>query len=102
MRFVNSHHMAITTPDFARLRAFYVETLGLPVVGGFPGQDIVCIRAGGIAIELIGESAPPAERVNRAGWNHLAWEVEDVDASHAELTALGVAFRTPPEDFPSE
>ena len=30
------HHVAISTTAFGRLRAFYVETLGQPDVGGFP------------------------------------------------------------------
>jgi glyoxylase I family protein len=101
MRIVGTHHVAITTRHFARLREFYVETMGLPVVGGFPGHDIVFIGAGSTPIDLIGEDVPP-DGANAGGWNHLAWEVEDVDATYAELSARGVPFSALPEDFPPE
>ena len=103
MRIIGTHHVAISTPDLARLRAFYVETLGLPVLGGFTGQDIIFVGSGGMAIEIIGEGTPGLARpdgFDRRGWQHLAWQVEDVDAAYAELSARGIAFRVPPEDFP--
>ena len=101
MRILNTHHVAISTHNFARLREFYVETLGLPVVGGFDGHDIVFIEAGNTTIELIGEESPAAGR-GGIGWHHLAWEVETVDESYAELSARGVPFHVLPEDFPPE
>jgi catechol 2,3-dioxygenase-like lactoylglutathione lyase family enzyme len=105
VQIVGAHHVAISTTDLARLRAFYVETLGLPVVGGFPEHGIVFVQAGGIQIEIVGEETPgdrPAEGFERRGWQHLAWEVADVDAAYADLTARGIAFRVPPEDFPPD
>ena len=35
----------------------------------------------------------------RRGWQHLAWEVQNVDAAYADLVARGVAGHSPPEDF---
>jgi catechol 2,3-dioxygenase-like lactoylglutathione lyase family enzyme len=112
MQILGTHHLAITTTRFDRLRDFYVGTLGLPVVGGFPEHEIVFIAAGSTAIELIGEppaseagcEAPEADdvRAARRGWHHLAWEVADLDAAFAELVARGVAVHSPPEDFPPE
>jgi glyoxylase I family protein len=101
MHLIGTHHVAISTPHFARLRAFYVEKLGLPVLGGFPGHDILFIAAAGTTIELIGEATPTGP-TGRRGWHHLAWEVEDMDASYAELAARGIPFPVPPEDFPAE
>ena len=101
MRIVSTHHVAISTPNFARLRDFYVGTLGLLVVGGFSGHDILFIGAEGTTIELIGEETP-SDGVCSTGWHHLAWEVEDVDETHAELSARGIPFHVPPEDFPVE
>ena len=101
MHIVSTHHVAISTPHFARLREFYVEKLGLPVVGGFPGHDILFLEAGDTTIELAGD-ASPADEVSRRGWNHLAWEVDDVDETYVELSARGVPFRVLPEDFPAE
>ena len=108
MRILGAHHIGLSTDNFARLRAFYIDTLGLPVIGSFQGRQIVFIEAGGTVIELIGE-APSAEPdvvspagFARRGWQHLAWEVADVDAGYAELAARGIAFQVPPEDFPAE
>jgi glyoxylase I family protein len=100
---LGTHHVAISTNNLARLRACYVETLGLPVLGGFPDRDIVFVGAGGTAIEIVGEATAGAARpagFARRGWQHLAWEVSDVDAAYADLSARGIAFRLPPEDFP--
>jgi catechol 2,3-dioxygenase-like lactoylglutathione lyase family enzyme len=99
------HHVAISTTQFERLRTLYVETLGLPVVGGFPDQEIVFLDAGGVTLELVGEpangQASPAG-FERRGWQHLAWEVEDVDAAYADLLSRGVSGHSPPDDFPPE
>src|SRR5688572_23067393 len=104
MQILGTHHLALTTGRFELLRRFYVEQLGLPVVGGFPRQDIVFIQAGSTAIEIIGEDGPPAacpvDRARRDGWHHLAWEVADVDAAFAELVARGVPVHSSPESFP--
>jgi catechol 2,3-dioxygenase-like lactoylglutathione lyase family enzyme len=104
MRILSTHHVALTTRDFARLRAFYVETLGLPVMGAFAGHNIVFLAAGNTTIELIEEERPAngSDRADGTGWDHLALEVEDVDAAYAELAARGVPFTVAPEDFPPE
>jgi glyoxylase I family protein len=99
------HHVAISTSQFERLRAFYVETLGLAVVGGFPEKQIAFLDAGGTTIEIVGEpntgrTAPVG--FERRGWQHLAWEVDDVDATYADLLARGVAGHSLPEDFPAD
>jgi catechol 2,3-dioxygenase-like lactoylglutathione lyase family enzyme len=101
MRILSTHHVALSTLDLTRLRSFYGETLGLPIVGGFAGHRIVFIDAGGVAIE-VEQEAPSHTGVRRSGWNHMAWEVADVDETYAELSARGVPFHVPPEDFPSE
>jgi catechol 2,3-dioxygenase-like lactoylglutathione lyase family enzyme len=99
------HHIAISTTQFERLRAFYVETLGLAVVGGFPEQQIVFLDAGGFILEIVGEREPGQESLvgfERRGWQHLAWEVEDVDAAYMDLVGRGVVGHVLPEDFPPE
>ncbi|HEX6817390.1 MAG TPA: VOC family protein [Ktedonobacterales bacterium] len=99
MHIRGTHHVALLTKRFAELRAFYVETLGLRVIGGFPGCNIVFLDAGGIAIELIEEEGDGTPGIGR-GWDHLALEVDDVDDAYTELVARGVPFASPPEDFP--
>ena len=48
MRILGTHHVALTTTRFERLRAFYVESLGLPVVGGFRLGGLRAGHAGGM------------------------------------------------------
>jgi catechol 2,3-dioxygenase-like lactoylglutathione lyase family enzyme len=98
MQITGTHHVALCTTDVARLRQFYVETLGLPVVGAFEGHNIVFIGAGSTTIELL-ECAGPA-KAGQGGWDHLALEVADLGAAYDELTARGVVFFVQPEPFP--
>lgn len=100
LRIAATHHVALAAVDFALLRNFYVEVLGLSVVGEFEGHDIAFLDAGSTRIELLGEGA--LARAPGAGWEHLALEVEDVDEACQELTRLGVIFHVAPEDFPPE
>lgn len=100
MEIVSTHHVALKTANFATMRTFYEETLGLPLLGGFPGGRIVFFGAGSTTIELIaaeGQLAPPA-----LGWHHLALEVADTDAAYAELREKGVVFHVEPKSFPAD
>lgn len=100
MQIVGTHHVALVTPNFERMRQFYVDQLGLPVVGAFRGHSIIFIDAGNTAIELIERTAGSAGQAG--GWAHFAFEVEDVDAVYADLRTAGIAFHITPKDFPAE
>lgn len=101
MHVLDTHHVALLTANFERLRDSYVKTLKLSVIGGFVEDCIVFIAAGGVAIEL--EQAAEADGsgplANR-GWRHVALEVANVDAVYRELAERGVAFDLPPVNFP--
>jgi catechol 2,3-dioxygenase-like lactoylglutathione lyase family enzyme len=100
MKIVGTHHIALKTTNFDAMRAFYGETLGLPLVGGFPGGNIVFFSLGDTTVELIradGELAPPV-----LGFHHLAIEVEDTDAAYAELKGLGIVFHVEPKFAPAD
>ena len=96
MAIIKSHHIALRTPDFQRARAFYVETLGFPIKGGIPGKEIVFIDIGGTTIELMQGAAGEGDKRPGCGFIHLAFQVDDVDATYAELAAKGVEFRIKP------
>ncbi len=98
MEIRGTHHMALVTSNFASMRTFYTQTLGLPVVGAFEGHNIIFLQAGDITIELIERAN--ADRIV-GNWEHFCFEVPDVDAAYAELTALGVVFHIEPRDFPT-
>lgn len=100
MQITGTHHVAVCTPNFETLRTFYVETLGLPVVGGFPGRNIIFIDTGSTTIELIERDEPL--QLNRQGFAHFAFQVEDLDAAYADLTAKGIVFHVLPKPFPED
>ena len=90
------HHVAILVKDYQRSRHFYVDLLGLRVVRENwrpQRQDWkLDLAAGDLELELF--SAPEApERLTRPealGLRHLAFRVEDVARTAAELNALGI------------
>ncbi len=98
MEIIGPHHIALLTTNFDQLRAFYVETLGFPVVGAYSDRRIMFIGVGNIAIELIENEQ--AGTGGTGGWGHVAFEVADVDATYAELVGQGIPFHILPKDFP--
>jgi glyoxylase I family protein len=96
--FNGAHHVALYTADFPRLYAFYTEVLGLAEVGRFEGYEIAFLQAGEAAIELCGREHVDEPRGQ--GWNHLAFEVADLNAAMAALAARGVGFLSGPTEFP--
>lgn len=100
MHVTGTHHVALVTKDLARLRDFYVNTLGLPQLGAFPGGRVIFIGAGSTAIELLARDEWTDS--DAGNWQHLAFEVASVDATYAELTGKGIAFHVEPKNVPDE
>ncbi len=100
MRVTGTHHVALATANLERLRAFYVETLGLPQVGAFPGGRVIFIEAGSTTIEMV--TRDNWVNSDAGNWQHLAFQVESVDDTYAELSALGIAFHVEPKDVPAD
>ena len=91
--------------DVASAKEFYVKVFGLPVV--FETDDSAVFRFGGTLVNLLkATSAPeliePARVAPReAGARmQLTIEVDDVDATCAELAARGVKLLNGPMDRP--
>ncbi|WP_404339928.1 VOC family protein [Sphingomonas sp. MMS12-HWE2-04] len=90
------HHIAVICSDYARSKAFYVETLGLPVIREVFREERnswKCdLDAGNAQIELFSFPAPPprVSHPEAAGLRHLAFTVADLDAELARLHAHGV------------
>jgi len=99
MRSTHTHHVALLTANFERIRAFYTDVLGFPVRGEFPGHNIVFVDVGSTTIEIVEDTGAPSVR-EAGGWGHLALEVVDVDATFAELSAQGIQFHVQPKNFP--
>lgn len=96
MAILRSHHIALRSPNYARTKPFYTETLGFPIVGQIPGKEIVFIDIGGTTIELMAAPAEAESPHPTSGLTHLAFEVDDVDATYATLAAKGVPFHIMP------
>jgi len=73
-------------------------------VTGVPGANIWMIKlkaADGVSIELLqylSHAQPVPDRVNAydVGCNHVALQVDDIDALHEKLKAAGISFNAPP------
>jgi catechol 2,3-dioxygenase-like lactoylglutathione lyase family enzyme len=75
----------VAATDLSRARAFYEQTLGLPVV---EHHDFACVLdAHGTMLRV---TAVP--RVAQPGYTVLGWRVGDIAASVRELAARGVIF----------
>lgn len=92
------HHVAIICSDYARSRRFYVETLGLRVVSEHYRAERRSYKLNlalpdGVEIELFSFPDPPARvtRPEACGLRHLAFAVNDLDGTIAELGRRGVS-----------
>jgi len=75
----------VAATDLGRARAFYEQTLGLPVV---EQHDFACVLdANGTTLRV---TAVP--EVARPGYTVLGWRVGDIASSVRDLAARGVTF----------
>jgi glyoxylase I family protein len=88
-------HFAIYAANSPALKDFYVQALGMKLAhesGGDPPGYFLADDEG-MALEIIGR--PPGEsNVNQRWVCHVAFWVEDVAASRAELERRGIVFET--------
>ena len=70
--------------DFKRMRAFYHETLGLPIA--YENPHFADLRAGGCSIALHAEREP---HTRSDSW-HMEFLVKDIDAVVTELSRRGI------------
>ena len=73
MNVTRAHHIALFTGNFDRLKQFYVETIGLPQIGSFPGGKTIFLQLGDTAVELIERA--DWQSSEQGGWQHLALEI---------------------------
>lgn len=113
------HHIAISVPDIARAREFYIDLLGAveevepikwrenPFIDAIVGlkdsaaSQFMC-RLGNTHFEVFEyanpRSAPqePDRGVNNFGYTHFALQVDDIAACCARLKAAGVRLHAEP------
>jgi catechol 2,3-dioxygenase-like lactoylglutathione lyase family enzyme len=108
------HHVGITVKDLDASIRFYHDVLGLefsnepspwfdaPELGpavGVPGAALrqVSLLLGDTTLELLEYRSPPSETAkplpsNDVGASHVAFLVDDIHETVAELTSKGIAF----------
>jgi catechol 2,3-dioxygenase-like lactoylglutathione lyase family enzyme len=108
------HHVGITVKDLDASIRFYHDLLGLefsneptpwfesPELGpavGVPGASLrqVSLLVGDTTLELLEYKSPPSEtreplKSNNIGASHVAFLVDDIEATKSELEAKGITF----------
>ncbi|HEX2532542.1 MAG TPA: VOC family protein [Chitinophagaceae bacterium] len=91
------HHLAIICSDYARSKAFYTEVLGLTILretyrAERQSYKLDLALNGRYLIELFSFPDPPGRlsRPEGRGLRHLAFEVENIDATVRRLAELGI------------
>ncbi len=116
------HHTCITVSDLERSIAFYRDVLGLELVMteesersqddrskslGVAGAKVklAILRAGNAQVELIeyvtARGRPYDRNNNDIGAMHIAFQVDDIEATYQRLLAHGVRFTSPPATIPA-
>ncbi len=114
-------HTGIVVSDMQRSLHFYRDLLGLEVWADFTddsetlqeitnviGAKIWMIKlkaADGVSIELLQylshpQGLPEPRKACDVGCNHIALQVDDLDALHEKLKNEGIIFHTPPSITP--
>jgi len=88
-------HIAFNCVDRKKQEAFYSKHFGFRrsrVFNAGRPDEFVMLRLGGTCIELFSVKAAPGARGGEqpVGFRHLAFEVPDLDAALAGLTADGI------------
>ena len=92
--------LSLQVRDLAASRAFYTETLGLPVDPRFDTADFVLFDSSTIPLGLSAAKID-LDAAPHPGWGVALWiDCDDVDALHTRLAAAGATIVTPPFDGP--
>lgn len=97
MKLGKIHHVAVICSDYSKSKAFYTEILGFKAENEYYREERHSYKTdlflnGEYVIELFSFPSPPP-RVSypeAAGLRHLAFEVEKLDDTVAELESRGI------------
>lgn len=96
MNLTTVHHVAIIVSDYQKSRAFYVDLLGFEVIRENYREDRddykLDLKLGDMELEIFGiKDAPKRPSYPEAcGLRHLAFKVEQIEETVAELQELGI------------
>ena len=114
-----AHHTAVSVGDFDRAKQFYLEFLGFELEGemdhrsepalsevvGLPNATIrwAMLRLGAYRVELFKYYTPQGDMQARRqcdlGYNHMAFEVADVDAVYEQAVQAGYRCVSEPKSL---
>ena len=99
------HHIAIICSDYQRSLDFYTRILGFSILAEHYRESRKSYKTdlalgGEYVIELFSFPSPPPRVTHpeAAGLRHLAFEVDDITETVAQLDALGIAHEEVRED----
>jgi glyoxylase I family protein len=89
-------HLAIASADPAALARWYCETLGFEEAATFGSERTYFVRLplGGM-LEIVPSSTTSAVREGKHGFDHLAFNVDNFEASYRDLQTKGIRFAGP-------
>ena len=96
MLFNKVDHIAIIASDLEKSKEFYIEKLGMKIIGELDRPErqskIVYLDAGNAIIELFSFPNPPKRLAwpEACGLRHLAFEVNNINQAVAELKGRGI------------
>ncbi|MGD1095598.1 MAG: VOC family protein [Bryobacteraceae bacterium] len=119
MTFRNFHHVNLIVSDREKTKAFYNGILGLEIAiesvieddefsrgVGLPNTKVLAAffklpNNGGLLetfqyIQPQGKPIPEDAKANDGGFQHLCFQVDDIEETYRELTAKGVRFLSTP------
>lgn len=106
---MTGHHVGIRVPDFERSKNWFIEKLDFRVVHTWPYEDqklayMAPANDDRFMIEILGDGNPHpvpkpvwtdlGDSLRQAGYHHVCFNVDDVDATVAELRRRGVQIVT--------
>jgi glyoxylase I family protein len=97
--FQGLEHTAISSPDPQKLAQWYVDHLGFHINFSYAGNYFVKAPNGSILEIIPSEGSLPPQTIatnKNPGIRHLAIAIDDFDAAHEALKALGVTFQSEP------
>ena len=121
MTITNIRHIGIVVSDMERSLHFYRDLLGMEIWADFcdnsdyvqavtnvPGANVRMVKlkaADGVSIELLQYLSHPSDvsqpkKACDVGCNHVALQVDDLDALYEKLKAEGIHFHAPPTVSP--
>ncbi len=112
---MRGHHVALRVPDYEVEKRWFTEMLDFRVVHEWPYEDqrlayVAPPNDDGFYVEILGDGTPGpvakaaytdlSDSLRQAGYHHVCLQVDDVDATVAELRRRGVTIVTEPFELP--